>query len=623
MDVRSTARLLAASAALLSLTACSGASAPQTAPPAPDTPEEAARTGGEPRASGTGEADASRTAPPHGTARDGEDGSVPAVLAEAMEGASGPSAGELQDGADPDLPELQEAPAAPRPPRPGPEALLQDALEAYESAKVFWEQGAFDDAFAALDHAYEAMAGVSAGDDPVLAQEKENLRHLISRRVVEIYASRQTAVGDPNGSIRVTLNDDVKREIARFQGPERDFFLESYRRSGLYRPMILERLRAVGLPEQLSWLPLVESGFKSRALSSARALGLWQFIASTGYRYGLERTAWIDERMDPEKATGAAIGYLTDLHDLFGDWMTALAAYNCGERSVLREIGNQRFSYFDRFWDLYARLPRETRRYVPRFLATLAILEDPEAYGFDLPEPLPPLEYDELPIERPLELATLERVADLDEGVLAELNPELRSRATPDGPYTLRVPQGTGQTVLASLEEAPQWEPPELRVAVHRVRPGETLSGIATRYRTSVRAIMSANRLRSAHRIWPGQQLRVPGASAAIAASGGQGGEVRHTVRRGDTLWQIASRYGTTVERVRRANGLSGSLLRPGQTLTIQAGSSGGSVYVVRRGDTLGAIARRKGVSLPRLLRANDLSRGSTIYPGQSIVIPR
>lgn len=616
MDGRSTARFLAASAALLSLTACSGASAPQAGPPAPEAAEEAARTGGEERASDSAKTEPDRAA--------GEDEAVPPVLAKAMESSLSRPGDGLQSEADPELPQLQEAPeTAPPPPPPGPEALLQDALEAYESAVVFWEQGAFDDAFAALDHAYEAMAAVSADEDPVLAQEKENLRHLISRRVVEIYASRQTAVGDPNGSIRVTLNDDVNREIERFRGPEREFFIESYRRSGLYRPMIVEQLRAAGMPEQLSWLPLVESGFKSRALSSARALGLWQFIASTGYRYGLERNAWVDERMDPEKATGAAIGYLTDLHHLFGDWMTALAAYNCGERAVLREIGNQRFSYFDRFWDLYARLPRETRRYVPRFLATLAILDDPEAYGFDLPEPLSPLEYQELAIERPMDLAALERMADLEEGVLAELNPELRSRATPGGPYTLRVPPGAEETVLAGLEKTPAWEPPELRIAMHRVRPGETLSGIATRHRTSVRAIMDANRLRSAHRIWPGQQLRVPGAGQVTAASSEAGGEVRHKVRRGDSLWQIASRYGTTVEQIRRNNSLSGNLLRPGQTLTVRAGSSGGSVYVVRRGDTLGAIARREGVSLAHLLQANDLNRRSTIFPGQSLVIPR
>src|SRR6185503_15097104 len=157
------------------------------------------------------------------------------------------------------------------------------------------------------------------------------------------------------------------------------------------------QLAEAGMPEQLSWLPLVESGFKDRALSSARARGLWQFIPSTGYRYGLDRSDWIDERMDPEKSTQGAIAYLTALHGLFGDWMTALAAYNCGENSVLRAINNQKLSYFDQFWDLYQRLPRETRRYVPRFLATLAILEEPGRYGLVLPPLLPALDYE--PVE--------------------------------------------------------------------------------------------------------------------------------------------------------------------------------------------------------------------------------
>ncbi len=217
-------------------------------------------------------------------------------------------------------------------------ALLQDSLEAYESADIFWKQGNFEDAFAALDRAYELMAAAPLNGDPLITQEKEDLRHLISRRVIEIYASRQTAVGDVAKSIPMVLNEYVEREIKSFQGPERDFFLESYVRSGLYRPMILQELEKVGLPEQISWLPLVESGFKVRALSRARALGLWQFISSTGYRYGLERSWWIDERMDPEKATIGAIGYLTDLHNLFGDWLTALAGYNCGEGNVLRGI---------------------------------------------------------------------------------------------------------------------------------------------------------------------------------------------------------------------------------------------------------------------------------------------
>lgn len=511
-------------------------------------------------------------------------------------------------------------------------ALLEDSLEAFESADVFWQGGNFEDAFAALDRAYELMASVPSDGDPLLAQQKEDLRHLISRRVVEIYASRQTAVGNRNGSIPLVVNEQVEREIASFQGRERDFFLQSYRRSGLYRPMILEQLRQAGLPEQLSWLPLVESGFKVRALSRARALGLWQFIASTGYRYGLERDRWVDERMDPVKSTRAAIAYLNDLHQLFGDWMTALAAYNCGEGTVLRQIRNQPVAYFDRFWDLYQRLPRETRRYVPRLFAVLAILEDPEGYGFELPEPYPPLTSQIVEVERPVELERLDRALGLEPGTLAALNPELRHKATPDEPYPLRVPTAGGPeleaTVVAKLAEVPQWEPPVS--AIHRVRRGETLSGVASRYGTSVRALMRANGLRSAHRIWPGQKLRVPGrGGGAIASSGGSrslapGAEVTHRVRPGDSLWRIANRYGTTVDRIKRDNGLRGNLLRPGQRLSIRgAGWSGGGRYTVRRGDTLGAIARSQGVSLTRLLQANGLSRRSTIYPGQVLTIPQ
>lgn len=558
-----------------------------------------------------------------------------------------------------EVPEAPPEPVAPAPPMPEPEELgipfepveaeltdeaedpaepedaaiddsarLEESLQAFESSEAFWQQGNFEDAFAALDRAYELMASVLANGDPLLAQQKEDLRHLISRRVVEIYASRQTTVGGRNGSIPLEINDEVRREIASFQGRERDFFLESYRRSGLYRTMILEELRKEGMPEELSWLPLVESGFKVRALSRARALGLWQFISSTGYRYGLERSRWVDERMDPAKSTRAALAYLTDLHNLFGDWMTALAAYNCGEGTVLKRIQNQPVSYFDRFWDLYAQLPRETRRYVPRFLAVLAILEDPQSYGFDLPEPLPPLDAEVVEIERPVELEAIEKAMSLPQGTLLALNPELRHKSTPDEQYALRVPPKTGETLLASLDRIPKWSPP--KTTVHRVRRGDTLSGVAARYGTSVRALMDLNNLRSAHRIWPGQQLKIPGGGGSVRRSSSRalapGKEVTHRVRPGDSLWRLANQYGTTVDRIKRDNGLRGNLLRPGQRLRIRGG--GGTTatntrYTVRRGDTLGAIAERHGVSLNSLLRANRLSRRSTIYPGQRLTIPR
>jgi len=484
--------------------------------------------------------------------------------------------GELDLAADEELEPQAEEVAAATAGVVEPATLLHESLEAYESAGAFREQGAVDDALGALDHAYELMARIPAAaieSDPELAQEKENLRILISRRVVEIYAARQSAVGNPDGSVPRVVNADVEFEIKSFQGRERDFFLESYRRSGLYRDRIVEQLHQAGMPEQLSWLPLVESGFKDRAYSRARALGLWQFIPSTGHIYGLDRNDWVDERMDPDKATGAAIRYLSALHDLFGDWLTALAAYNCGERNVLRQINNQKVSYFDQFWDLYQRLPRETRRYVPRFLATLEILDDPAKYGFELPEPYAPLTWETISIERPVQLKTLDKTLGLVEGTLQHLNPELRRDATPRSSYDLKVPPETGATLLAALPGLPAWTPPAVTTSDHRVRSGETLSAIAARYGTSVSAIMSVNRLRSANRLSVGQRLRIP-------TRGGSG--------------------GGSVGSPRAVDG----------------------VYVVRRGDTLGAIASRERVPLSKLLAVNRLNSRSTIYPGQRLTIP-
>ena len=493
---------------------------------------------------------------------------VTAVVGVASEPEATPTR-ELQPGEEHNGEALAEAPPS------DPSRLLHDSLDAFESAGALWRDGALEDAITALDSAYALMSQVPVDGDPVLVQEKENLRGLISRRVVEIYASRRSAVGDPSASIPRILNDEVRREIESFQGREREQFLEGYRRSGIYRPFILEELRKAGLPEQLSWLPLVESWYKDRALSTARALGIWQFIPSTGYRYGLDRDNWVDERMDPEKATLAAIAYLTALHDIFGDWLTALAAYNCGEGNVLRQINRQSVSYFDQFWDLYSRLPRETRRYVPRFLATLEIVDDPAKYGFELPEPLPAMVYETVDVARPAQLAAFEKALALETGTLVRLNPELRRNATPSAAYKLRVPPGRGATVLASLDSLPRYSPPaEEASGVHVVRSGDTLSGIASRYRTSTSAIVAINRLRNSNRLSIGQRLIIPGQGGRTVAAGG----------------------GTP--------------------------RAAGGVYVVRSGDTLGSIAEREGVALSRLLATNRLSPQSTIYPGQRLSIP-
>jgi membrane-bound lytic murein transglycosylase D len=533
----------------------------------------------------------------------------------------------LQPLSEPEAP-VDEALAEPGP-AADPGALLASSLATFERAQELWQGGEIDAALAALDQAYAAMAEARVDDDPELLRQQEDLRRLIARRVVEVYASRRTVVGDADAAIPMVLNDHVRREIASFQGSERREFLAGFERSGLFRPRILAELRAAGMPEQLSWLPMVESWYKVRALSTARALGMWQFIPSTGYRFGLSRNDWIDERMDPEKSTTAALAYLTELHDMFGDWLTAIAAYNCGETRVLRTINRQHISYFDQFWDLYEQLPRETRRYVPRFLAVLEILRDPSAYGFDdLPVPLDPLPESKVEIARSVRLAELEKNLGLAAGELAALNPELRSGVTPDGLYRLRVPDRTDEKlVIAAVGELPVATrpapaPSPSTTGTHVVRSGETLSTIASRYRVPTSTLMRLNGLSDPNRLRVGQRLRVSGTASSVGggSGGGGGSAATYTVRPGDSLWLIASRYGTTVDRLRRDNGLNGNALQPGQRLKVSADAR--RVHVVRRGETLGAIASSRRVPLRQLAEANGLTLRSTIYPGQQLLIP-
>jgi membrane-bound lytic murein transglycosylase D len=454
-------------------------------------------------------------------------------------------------------------------------ALLEDAFGAYEEAQAAIEREDMDGALAKLDEAYGLLLKMSLPSDSPLLEEKNGLRILIAQRIQKISASRTTLASSVNGSIPLVENQWVMREIKSFQTVERKAFEESYRRSGLYRDMILEELRTEHLPEQLSWIPLIESAFKPRALSRARALGMWQFIRSTGYRYGLKQDKYVDERMDPVKATRAAIKYMIELHDLFGDWTTAIAAYNCGEALVQRVIRAQKVDYFDSFWDLFANLPFETARHVPRFIATLLIVGDPAKYGFDLPTPEPSLQYETVRINAPIRLATLSQNLGIDASSLVNLNAELRHDSTPNYAYDLHVPVGYGEQCLACVAGLPQYIPPDVVTDRHTVRRGDTLGAIALRYRTSVNAIKRLNGLRS-NLIRPGQVLRVPSrggaASAAPAPAANPGETITYVVRLGDTLFQIAKTYRTTVDNIKAANSLTSDILAVGQKLVIQAG---------------------------------------------------
>ena len=392
----------------------------------------------------------------------------------------------------------------------GEEGPLDTALEYAETARDYWAGGSADKALEALDQAYVFILQVDPGENSLLIQQKEDLRFTIAKRITEIYASRFTTANGSNKALPLVVNGHVEREIRQFQTVERKFLIESYQRSGRYRAEIVKALREAGLPEELSWLPLIESGFKVRAMSRARALGLWQFISSTGYKFGLARNEWIDERLDPAKSTAAAIAYLKELHRIFGDWATVLAAYNCGEGTVLRVIRDQKINYLDNFWDLYGRLPYETARYYPRFLAVLAILKDPAQYGIALEEQDVALPHENVIVEKSVHLNAVAGSLGCSFEELRALNPELRHDATPPGPYSLRVPVGMGNTLLADMVKIPRWSAPKTLFLYHRVRRGETLSHIALKYRTSVQKILEANRLRGGRFLRVGQRLRVP-----------------------------------------------------------------------------------------------------------------
>ncbi len=512
--------------------------------------------------------------------------------------------------------------------------ILDEALEFCQTSQDFWGHGDFENAIDALDQAYNLILGADPNDEPKLIQQKEDIRFMICKRMLEIYASRYTVATGNHDAIPMVMNRHVEKEIKLFQGLEREFFLSAYQRSGRYRLEIVKALEEAGLPKELSWLPLIESGFKVKALSRARALGLWQFIPSTGYKFGLKRGEWIDERMDVTKSTSAAIAYLKELHNIFGDWTTVLAGYNCGEGKVLRVIRNQNINYLDNFWDLFEKLPWETARYVPRFLASLFIINDPERFGFDLKDLDPPELYEKVTVSKQMRLKDIAKSMGMLHKSLEDLNPELRHQATPPNSYELKIPKDMGALLIAKVDEIPVWTPPKRQYAYHRVRRGETLSHLATRYRTSVRAIAAANNIRRQSYIRVGQRLRIPtrGKRILYAAPStpddlDQSKRIIHRVKRGDSLWLLASRYGSNTREIMRLNNLNTSRLHIGQRLLIREGtpyvqiSENTKTYQVKLGDSPYEIARSHNMTLERFLRINNLTPRSKIYPGQQLAV--
>lgn len=404
------------------------------------------------------------------------------------------------------------------------------------------------------------------------------------------------ALGGPRGGPAARLGPTYDIDVASFAdharvqyyvnfflGPSRDRFAIWLGRLARYEGMIRSRFRALGVPEDLVYLALIESGYSNTAVSRANAVGMWQFISSTGRLYGLTVDTWVDERRDPFRATEAAGRYLADLNATFGSWYLAAAAYNGGEGRVSRGIRRLQYdgdALSDAvFFDLSERryLRQETRDYVPKLIAAAIIAKDPASFGFDSIPYLAPLVFDEITVPDQTGLDVLARLADTTSGALVELNPQYIRGVTPPGRRAVvRVPRGRGPLVAERYAALPPSE--RLNFLEHIVRRGETLSEIGRRYRVSVELLRAANGNVDPRRLAIGQRLVVPASTAAQRLT--EAGEapragtpaVRryHIVRPGDTLWRLSQRYGVSVGQLRRWNAIGGDdLLKVGQRVRV------------------------------------------------------
>jgi membrane-bound lytic murein transglycosylase D len=372
----------------------------------------------------------------------------------------------------------------------------------------------------------------------------------------------------------VVVNERVLTFLDYWKGRGRVQVEQALERSGRYLPLFKKIFAEEGVPQDLIYMAHVESLFKPNAYSRARARGIWQFVSSTARLYDLKVGWWLDERLDYYKATRAAARHLRDLHEEFGDWYLALAAYNGGPGRVSRVI--RRYGKMD-YWTMAKRrlLPRETRNFVPSILAAIIIYRHPERYGFDV-RPAPELKFETVSLEYQVDLGVVADSIGVRLTEMTNLNPELQRGVTPFEleDYRLKIPPGTGDALLQALAELPPEK--RLRLKHHRVRKGETLSHIASRYGISIRAIAEVNRIRNVNRLSIGQDLIIPLSDwKAMTAAGARqrlDAEGQHTVRRGESLYKISRFYGVTVNELFRWNNLRpGEHIHPGQKIRVSA----------------------------------------------------
>jgi membrane-bound lytic murein transglycosylase D len=532
-----------------------------------------------------------------------------------------------------------------------------------------------------VSHWVDQMEGEIPTPEQVQAMEETTERELAERSLSDDLSAHPPAVSlytDPEKSLRpdplyldridasefdipIEVNDLVVKWIRYFTGDGRKYYERWLTRSTAVRPYMYEQLEKAGLPHDLVYLSMIESGYNAQAYSSCGAAGMWQFMPATGKLYKLRIDYYVDERRDLEESTRAAIDMLSELHDMFhGNWYLAWASYNGGPGRVRR--ATQEAATQD-FWTLAngTYLHPETDNYVPKIIAAAIIGHHPERYGFSSVAYQPAIEYDVAHVSGSVELDVLAQCAGTTVDTLRDLNPALRRYSTPPEGYDLKIPEGSQQKFVAALEQVPKSQRTTTTVARHTVRRGETLSTIASKYGVSVSDLSRANGLRNSNKIYVGTSLVIPGHGASVAEASPAERKVPtptvaskttpsrtqakyHTVVRGDNLSDIASSNGVTVTQLKSWNGLSSSTIVPGQRLAVNAtgtssahtssssrtvvassaavpSAASSTKYTVRSGDTLGSIAARYHVATSDLQRWNGIANASSIRSGQVLVV--
>jgi membrane-bound lytic murein transglycosylase D len=565
------------------------------------------------------------------------------------------------------------------PERPAIDVLVENVQSDYEAGQAQYKAGNLDQAQADFDRAVDRIlaGGFQADADPRLGKlfdqlssevNSDELSAMEGANQEETEAPAEPApideiadltlpAGDPrlaakaqselirvHHDLPLTVNESVLQYLSFFTTTRGRAIVEhGLDRAGRYSDMIRRVLAQEGVPQDLIYLAQAESAFQPDAVSRAGARGIWQFMPFRGEEYDLDRSYWVDDRSDPEKATRAAARHFRDLYAMFGDWYLVMAAYNSGPLTVARAV--QRTGYAD-FWELQKlnALPKQTQNYVPIILAMALVAKDPALYGVQV-SPEKPAEVEILHLEHPIDLHLVADASGTDFDDLRLLNPELLRGVTPnESSFTLNVPAGATKTFEENIAQVPQDKWTSWRL--HEMGDGETLADVARRYRVTVAAIESANHLEPQASLPSGFFLNVPTVPVKVRF-------VRYRVQRGDTLPGIADRFDVTVDQLKRWNHIRGSHVPRGARLRIYAGSDGDSAptkaraaenqkpetstkavsaenrpaqgleHRVKPGETLYSIARVYQTSVSSLRESNPFLSDRELQAGDVLMIQR